>query len=81
MIYNLQQIYSFFLLQPKKLEIFFIKGRIKLVKQGINLLKGRINFARWQDVDCNLAGCSVQGGRMYSARWQDVKFNPRFSKL
>jgi hypothetical protein len=50
MIYNLQQIYSFFLLQPKKLEIFFIKGRIKLVKQGINLLKGGINFARRQDV-------------------------------
>ncbi len=50
MIYNLRQIYSIFHLKPRKLEIFFIKGRIKLVKQGINLLKGRINFARWQDV-------------------------------
>ena len=59
MIYNLQQIYSFFLLQPKKLEIFFIKGRIKLVKQGINLLKGGINFARWQDVVCKVAGCKI----------------------
>jgi hypothetical protein len=81
MIYNLRQMYDFSLLQPRKLEIFFIKGRIKLLKQGIKLLKRGLNFARWQDVDCNLAGCSVQGGRMYSARWQDVKFNPCFSKL
>jgi hypothetical protein len=38
MIYNLRQMYDFSLLQPRKLEIFFIKGRIKLLKQGINFL-------------------------------------------
>ena len=38
MIYNLRQMYDFSLLQPRKLEIFFIKGRIKLLKQGIKWL-------------------------------------------
>ena len=64
MIYNLRQIYSIFHLKPRKLEIFFIKGRIKLVKQGINLLKRGLNFARCQDVDYILPGCIAQGGRM-----------------
>jgi hypothetical protein len=58
---------------PEFSSYFFISKQDKnLFLSSKNLLKQGINFARWQDVDYILAGCSMQGGRIHSVRWQDV---------